>query len=268
MVQAAIEDTAVDNIPVSEEATSPVEVTQPVVEAATEPVVEAASVVETPDPRAWLNDAPEEDLLSHERINDLLRRREKSAEDRASARLKREAGNNESVQQVLSRLLQSAVESGGDETELRKIGAQAVVFNRQYQAIELAKELPDALMRNYTIPVEAREAALSAREDNDWDGYATKLIDGAVESKVAELRKADEARVKKAIADGVAAELKARQIETAPKLETPLVAPSGGTASGADQINSMTDADRAYNRGTISGEQYRGYAKQFGVELA
>lgn len=249
MVQTAINDTAAEvevNAPVQEDA--PLEVTPPETQPAEQgPEPELQPVPETlkPDYSSLLADAPEDELLQTPKMRDILARKEESIRRRTEETLKREASNNESVQAVLSQMLERAVESG-DPAEYRRVAGQALLWNRQFQMAELAKELPEALLRSYKLPVEVREKALEVRESNpsvpNWDGYVTTLIDGAVEQKVAELRRDDDARVKKAIADGVIAELKAKQIESTPRLQTPPLAPQGGGGiSGPvtwDSINS------------------------------
>lgn len=236
MVQSAIDDTVAvveDNAPVQDTAT--LEVTPPEpqqLEQSPEPELQSAPETVKPDYSSLLADAPEDELLQTPKMRDILARREESIRRRTEETLKREASNNESVQNVLSNMLERAVESG-DPTEYRRVAGQALLWNRQFQMAELARELPDALLRSYKLPVEIREKALEVRESNpsapNWDGYVTTLIDGAVDAKVAEARREDEARVKKAIADGVVAELRARQVEAGPRLETPPLAPQGGS---------------------------------------
>lgn len=274
MVQSAIEDTVAvveDNAPVHEAA--PLEVTSPetqVIEQSPEPELLTAPETVKPDYSSLLADAPEDELLQTPKMRDILARREESIRRRTEEALKREASNNESVQAVLSNMLERAVDSG-DPAEYRRVAGQALLWNRQYQMAELARELPDALLRSYKLPVEAREKALEVRESDpakpNWDGYVTTLIDAAVETKVAEARREDEARVKKAIADGVIAELRARQVEAGPRLETPPLAPQGTVSTGG-AIATMTDADRAFNEDRISFADYKKFREQFGLSAA
>lgn len=272
MVQQTIDETVAqvaDNAPVQEAAPlaeTPPET--PPVEQSPEPELQPAPETK-PDYATLLADAQEKELLETPRLKDILARREESIRRRTEEALKREASNNESVQAVLSNMLEKAVESG-DPAEYRRLAGQALLWNRQYQLAELARELPDALLRSYQIPVDVREKALEIRESNpsspNWDGYVTTLIDGAVAQKVDELRKDDESRVAKAIADGVAAELRARQVEAAPRLQTPPVTPQGA-APGAvgNAISSMAEADRAFNEDRISFTDYKKFREQFGL---
>lgn len=243
MVMQAIDDTVAavaDNVVAPVEA--PPEITPPETapaEATPEPAPEPAPEPVKPDYSSLLADAPEADLLATPKMRDILARREESIRRRTEETLKREASNNESVQQVLSGMLAKAVETG-DDSEYRRLAGQALLWNQQYQMAEIAKQFPEALMRQYQLPVDVREKALAIREadpaQSNWDGYVTTLIEGAVEAKVTQARRDDEARVKQAIADGVAAELRAREIAARPKIDAPPTPPSGSPAGSNGQV--------------------------------
>ena len=200
-----------------------------------------------PDYSTLLADAPEEDLLQTPRLKDILARREESIRRRTEDRIARESSSNESVQNVLTNMLARAVETG-DESEYRRVAAQALVWNRQTQLVELAQALPAALLKSYKLPAEVLTKALEAREtlppEQQWDGYVTALIDGAVEIR-SEARSADIRREERARYDArLAAELKARAVESAPKLDAPPVPPTGSVATSGPTYAEWGNATR------------------------
>ena len=200
-----------------------------------------------PDYSTLLADASEEDLLQTPRFKDILNKREEALRRRTEDRFIRESSNNESVQNVLTNMLARAVETG-DESEYRKVAAQALVWNRQTQLVELAQALPAALLKSYKLPAEVLTKALEAREtlppEQQWDGYVTALIDGAVEMRT-EARATDIRREERARYDArLAAELKARAVESAPKLDAPPVPPTGSVATSGPTYAEWGSATR------------------------
>ena len=225
-----------------------------------------------PDYSSLLADAPEDELLQTPKMRDILARREESIRRRTETDLQRRASSDENVKAILTSALKQAVESG-DEAGISTAAQQALLWNRWYQAQALAQELPVTLMRSYNIPSEVQAKALELRgtdpERPDIDKYLATLIRGAVDVELAEARKADEAKLKQAISDGVAAELKAKQIETAPKLDVLQTLPLGQPAGTSGMaITTMSDADEGFATDRISFQEYKRYREQFGVGSA
>ena len=194
-----------------------------------------------PDYSSILADAPEDELLQTPRMRDIIARREESTRQRTEAALMRKAAGDAEVQNVLTAMLARAVETG-DETEFRRLGSQAVMLNRANAVYEVAQNYGEAVKAHYKIDPEEHEAAVRALESKDMDTYANKLTQGAIKASISALKLADipadapiraemAAAQRKAVQAAVAAELKAKAVQDAPKLETPPGSPSGFNAA-------------------------------------
>ena len=160
----------------------------------------------------------------------------KQAEER---RNRQEVGRSANIAQLFESIRD--VDSS-DEKAKAIIGA-----NMGYAATQWADEYPKVLLNSYEIPVEARETALAAREQGDWDGYVTTLSNAAIESEVT--RRVAEERTKLAaeFETKLAGEMTARGLEAAPASSAPPNVPAGRSGSGgtltAKQMKTMTDKE-------------------------
>ena len=155
--------------------------------------------------------------------------REIAGANRERARLQREAGKKGQTKQNVQRFLTELGVEAEDTSRLDYFYDLAAA-NAAY---ELAQALPDAVLRGFVVPVEAREKALEMREAGDWDGYVGTIVTSAVEAKVAALRAEDEKTITKRTNERLAAEMKARGIEKAPIREGAPPRPSAsGTPAG------------------------------------
>jgi hypothetical protein len=188
----------------------------------------------------------------HPWLTDLLSERDRIRENAGSQRretqLRQEAASDERTQAVVEKLL-TDVQGAREDTDFRRLATTAIDYNRGYAAIELARQLPEALLTQFPVPVEAREAAVEKREQNDMDGYISTLFNGAVGAEVVKRTAETEQRLQKRYDEKLAAEMRARGIEKAPVREAPpAVAGSGGGTGGqptAAEYNSASAAQRA-----------------------
>lgn len=230
---AEAQDTAA---PVVDNVTEPVTAPEPVAaETVVTEVAEAAQPETTETVRSWadsLAEVPDDDLQSNERIRSLIARREESARQKETDRLRREAGKKEVVTQQVSRFLRENDIEIEDSSRLNWLYELA----HGHAAYESASEFADALKEQYNIPVNFREEAVTALSGGDFSGYVLKLVDGAAEAKVPEI----EARLRKEYDARLTAELKAREIK--PPSEPPPTAEVGTPAGGPvtwDAIDKM-----------------------------
>lgn len=165
----------------------------------------------------------ERDERLREQYEERVRERENAGANRERARLQREAGKKEVTTRNVQRYLAENGIEVDDPARLHYFFDLATA----HEAMELATNVPDALMRNYTVPVEAREKALAAREAGDWDGYLSHLLDGAAETQAAKKAEARLAQIEAENKKWRAAELAAMRAEMAPAREAALATPSG-----------------------------------------
>ena len=168
-----------------------------------------------------------------------FRERELAGANRERARLQREAGKKDSTRQNVSRVL---TELGYDVSDTARLDYfyELAAANSAY---ELAQAVPEAVLRGYTVPVAVREQALEARERGDWDGYVGALLTGAVEAQDAAREAEFESKVTAEVNRRLAAEIKARNLESAPRRER-MPAPPAAAASSSVPYHLMTPEQR------------------------
>lgn len=285
MTTEAIEgnvEVAEENVAPELEATPPAPVEVPVTEAAEPEVAEALRLLEAVEaapaeaapaqPRSFA-DMSDDEILANERVHGLIQRQRQSAAQQAEEKLKRQMGSDEAVRQYVARLREAAE----DPEAFDRAATEAINLNRRYQEDQVTEFFANGVKELYKVPPERHERAVNALASGDRAGYVTNLIDGAVEAKAATLRLADipdgsplrvemEAEIKARAARVIAAELKAKQIAAAPKIEAPPAMPAGvPVGSMTNPINTMLDADRAYSSGLIDHNQYKQFREQFGL---
>ncbi len=179
-----------------------------------------------------------------------LKERENAGAQRREAQLKREAGATENTRRNVTRFL---TDMGVDPTELLMLPDGRTQLSRvdylyslaaANSAYELAQQVPDTILRNHPVPVEVREQAIEARERGDWDGYVSTLLNGAAEAKDVERQKTFDAKVTAEVNKRLAAEIKARELEKAPRRDPMPVMPAG-TTSTAVPYHLLTREQRA-----------------------
>lgn len=163
----------------------------------------------------------ERDERLRAQFEERLRERENAGANRREAQLKREAGKKEVTTRNVQRYLAENGLEVDDPSRLHYFFDLATA----HEAMELATNVPDALMRGHTVPVDAREQALAAREAGDWDGYISHLINGAVEAGLDKRVEAEKQRLDAENKKWRAAELAAMRAEMAPKSEGALPTP-------------------------------------------
>ena len=165
--------------------------------------------------------------------------RENAGANRERSRLQREAGKKDvtvkNVQRWATEVFGAPLEDTAHASYLYDLAAANA-------AHELASTLPDVLMSDFKVPVEAREQAVEARERGDWNGYIGTLITGAVTAEVTKQREGDEARINAEVQKRLASEIKARRIEAAPVREGAPAAPRSAAPEGLPNPNLMSPA--------------------------
>lgn len=145
----------------------------------------------------------------------------------------------------------------------------AAVFSQQWEAQRthfddyVKKAYPDwkpsqAAAKQLEQAVVSRDPARLVRAHWDYLADAIKSVEVPKGVDAALKAEKDKAKPAKAV-------LKEQEADER-RAATPRPTTGGGGAAGA-VVTSMNDADRAYNRGEISGEQYAKYAQQYGVRL-
>ena len=175
-----------------------------------------------------LDELIERDEKLREQLDARLKERENAGANRREAQLKREAGKKE----VTTRNVQRWLAENGIEVDDTSRLAYFFDLATAHEAMELATNVPDALLRNHPVPVDAREKAVEARERGDWDGYVSTLLNGAVEAEVAKRTADNEKRITTEVNKRLAAEIKARGIEKAPQREGAPHVPLSGASKG------------------------------------
>ena len=192
-------------------------------------------------------------LFEHQSVAEKLKERENAGAQRREAQLKREAGTQQVTRQNVANFLAAAGLDPSEpvvDAEGRNLMPRAEYLYALAQAnaaVEITKVIPDVMLKDYGIPAEVREQALELRADGrPADEWLTVLVKGAVDARVEETRKGDEAKIKSEVAKRLAAEIKARGIEAAPKTAGAPPIPVGATAGG-DKIpySQMTREQRA-----------------------
>lgn len=189
--------------------------------------------------------------LNDTALSDRDRERENAGANRERARLQREAGKKDSTRQNVARFL---AEQGVDVDDTQRLD-YFYDLAAANSAMELATAIPEAILRNYTLPPAVREQAIAARENGDWDGYVTQYVTGAVDAgitqKVGTLSlkdiPADSALRKEIDAENQvwrAAELRALRASAAPRSPGGLPVPQGN-AGGPTPYSQMTSEQRA-----------------------
>ena len=203
---------------------------------------------------SWLADESNRTrLFEHPSVAEKLRERENAGAQRREAQLKREAGAAQVTEQNVAALFAAA---GLDPSEpVQDAQGRDLMPRARYlyalaqanAAVELTKVIPDVMLKDFSVPAEVREQALDMRADGKpADEWLKVLVTGAAEAKVSEMRKADESKITAEVNRRLAAEIKARGLEAAPKRAGAPPIPVGA-ASGGDKIpySQMTREQRA-----------------------
>lgn len=170
----------------------------------------------------------ERDEALRAQFEERLRERENAGANRREAQLKREAGKRDITVRNVERWARENGIEVDDPRQLHYFFDLATA----HEAMELATNVPDALLRNHTVPIEARERAIAAREAGDWDGYVSEILTGAVEARTKEIEAQFEERVTRETNKRLAAEMRARGIEKAPVRDGAPPAPRSGAGTG------------------------------------
>lgn len=199
------------------------------------PTAEPAVVDESPPGPPTLDAILEQHPHLRDVLSDRDRDRENAGAQRREAQLRREAGTKEQTKANVERILREFGVEDVDPTKFNFVYDLAS-SNAAYQ---LAQEFPNALMSHYQLPSEVREQALERREANDWDGYVTTLIDGAVSVRLDSEREQIRREERESARAFFAAEAKAAEVESKPRVEAapnaPIGSPSGGRTGPTPQ---------------------------------
>lgn len=283
VVEALTEATAAEPVDTAAlEVETPPALEQPETLTSDAPETELEEAPETAQESAksWadhLADVDEDELVNNDRIKSILARREESTRRRIERDQQLRAGQSQQAQATLTYLMQRL--ESGDITgpQFRQAAAQVYQAAEYANKVELAQKLPDALMGNYKIPLEYREKAtdLKASAPGDIDGYLRILVEGAVASERGTTRLKDVPEgsplhkdIQAEVTKRFEAELRAAGVATQPRLQTPPQTPRGGNSAGNQSINSMIEADKAFNEGRIKLPEYKQYRERFGVARA
>lgn len=163
----------------------------------------------------------------HEQI---VRERENAGAQRREATLKKEAGRKDMTVRNVQRWAQDTLGVAVDDPS--QLAYFYDLAAGHFAGEFLADTVPNVLLKDFNISVEAREAAVAARENGDWDGYFSHLVDGAVETRVAERAAVIQKQADAEVTKRVAAEIKARGIEKAPVRDGAPPAPRSGGSGG------------------------------------
>lgn len=176
-----------------------------------------------------------------------------SERQKTEARLRREAGSKENVKTSVESFLRAA---GVDPNELvdgTALKKSEFLYEqaKANAATEIAKQLPEAILGEYKVPVEYRERAVEELENGRMTMYVKHLVEGAVAAKSSDMRLKDVpegSTLHKDVADMVAerlkAELKAAKFEERTRVEAPT--PPRGNASTPltrESITSMSPSE-------------------------
>ncbi len=239
------------NVPAEIVATEPAEAAPEAADLALE--AEAARLLEAaeaaqPQVRPF-EELDEEELLKDPRVHGIIQRQRQSAAQQAEAKIRRDAGNDEAVRTYVRNLRETV----DDPEQYERAATEAIRLNREYQQAQVTEFFSTGVKDLYQVPPEFHERAVTALERGDRAGYVTNLIDGAVAAKTGALKLADipetaplraeiEAEIKAKAIKAVASELRAKEIEAKPRVESLPPAPSGlpgGRALSAAEIEAI-----------------------------
>jgi len=228
------------------------------------------SAVDAPDMESEAESSPDpehlDDLLKRypnlrEQMDARDRERENAGAQRREAQLRREAGNKDATRRNVAALFEAwGIEDEPDEKNRMRVDYLYDLASAN-SMMDLAIRYADYLKEHYSIPTDFRERAVASRESNDFDGYVSTLIEGAVVARMRNIDGADVPRdsniyrwMLKERDRMVAEELKAKEIESKPKPKTaPPVrgsAPTPKTITGSQYAaGNVTDRKRWNDEG-------------------
>ena len=203
-----------------------------------------------------LAEVEESELIEHPTIKSLLARKEESLRQRIERDQQLKAGSDQQVQGTVTRLMQMLDAGEITSQQFQQTTAQVIAASHYYASVEIGRKLPDVLMANYKIPVEYRERALEAREQDkgNLDRYASILIDGAAVFTASNFDVDDVPKdsklwksIEKHNVKWREAESKAQSVSARSKLETPPSTTRGMTPGGKEVVpyHMMTPEQRA-----------------------
>lgn len=253
---------------------SPVEATDPIVEAVVDSPVESDAptddVVQEPEtvegaveqsPTFSLADLSDDDLLNHLRERkdgsglSLEERLRKSERDRERERIRREQGSVDRAQQYHAWLTEQ-LEAGKSAEEIAKQTPTFVKANQDFLTTELAKAWVEAALPLYGVPEQEVIASVLEGfvENGDVNGLgelAKKTWDAAhakaKQSAVYDIKTLDEipadaplrAALREHVQSEVEKELKAREVEQVETPENPPRTPQGSVPAGIERYLNM-----------------------------
>jgi len=236
---------------------APSDESQPEVAEVGTPETELEAAPETV--KSWhehIAEVSDDELLENDRFKSLLARREESARRRIEHDQQIKAGSDQQVMSTVGTLLQGLDSGNLTPEKFQQAAAWTVQAARRFASEEIGIKLPEVLMGNYKIPVEYRERAIEAREQDNGnlDRYAKILIEGAVAAERGTTRLKDipegsplHKDVQSEVARRFEAELKARGIEAQPRVGVPPPTPRGTPTGAAASVpyHLMTIEQRA-----------------------
>lgn len=268
---AVTEDTAASEA-VEQPADTLPETSTPDVAPETDTVDATPETEQTPD----YSRLSEDDLIRLNKERGIEARIRESARREIEQQQRLEAGRSEVVEREVTALLDSAREAleRGEDVP-RNIRERIGLAWQRAQATGTVGALTayaEQLEANDEIDVSTRATAVRLLKENDTVGYFDTLNQGLVAARLKQSRLKDVPEgsplhkdVDAEVERRLAAEMKARGIEAKPKRDPAPPVPVGTPGRGALNIQTMTDADRAYNESRITFDQYKAYRKQFGV---
>lgn len=167
-------------------------------------------------------------------------------------RLEVEAGSREQTQLAVRQVLAAFDSEANPDEIIAKAGEREVTkIGLLYElatsnaSVKLAKAMPDALMSNFDISVEVREEAMGLREQGQFDGYVTTLINGAVASEVEKATEKIKEDERKSYDKRLVGEIEARKLEANPAKEPAPAIPGGSPGGSGITPTQWHDADFA-----------------------
>lgn len=221
---------------------------------APETPVEAVAETEQSQPTETVSEIDEDTLARLIKEKGLEDRIRESERQKTESRLKREAGSRESTREAVANIIRAI---GGDpdsnvDGATVKRAEYLYELARAHSATELAKELPEAVLAEYKVPVEYRERAVEALETQGKTAYVRTLLEGAVAAQKGTLSLKDipedstlRKEVDALVAEKLKSELKAARVENAPAPIDAPTPPRGPAVGGAERFANMTPVEAA-----------------------
>lgn len=255
-VEQPVETEAEQPEEVAEQAEESVAVTE--AEAVAEAVPEVATDDQPDDSEPVLDLSTDDGIRaaaeSNVQLRSFLEKTRKDAEhdgkQRREAELRREAADNARTQAVLQGYADGLQKN---PQQVQSLAAQAIQQNRQFALGEAAAEITNTLL-GYEVPndtLREAQAELNTSSLPDRvDRYVKTLMSAVVDTEVGKAMSDQDSKIEKLVKERVEAEIKARNLESAPKPSTPPATPPAGIAAGGknptpEEYAKATTAQRA-----------------------